>query len=327
MTTTVIMGLVLGTIASILLFMLFIPYLHRLKFGQAIRTEGPKEHLKKQGTPTMGGIVIIMATIITFWLFMWLSHAYDSSQSVTVFLLFLPLLGYGLLGFVDDYLIVVKKNNRGIRPRAKFILMLIISGIYYYCYLSYRMPSTINIFGWVVDLGFLYGVFVLVFFASATNAVNLTDGLDGLAGGLIVIALIAFAGLAFYQENYLTLYFIIALIAAILGFMIFNVNPASIFMGNTGSLALGGALAGIAIMLKVEMLLLVIGIVFVCETLSVIIQIYYFKLTKGKRFFKMAPIHHHFELCGYSEWQIDLMFWSTGIIFGLIGLVLGVRLF
>lgn len=325
--TNIIISFVVGIVVSVILFMVFIPYLHRLKFGQTIRIEGPKEHYKKNGTPTMGGIVIILGSLITLLVTIFVTKAFEIESLKNKFLLLFPFLGYGLLGYLDDYLIIVKKNNQGVKPRIKFMLMLVLAGIYYYIYLSLGMPNTLNIFGKTIDLGFLYGIFILLFIAAVTNAVNITDGIDGLAGGLIVIALISLAGLAYYQDQKLTLAFILSLIATVLGFMIFNVNPASIFMGNTGSYALGGALAAIAIVLKVEMLMLVIGIVFVIETLSVIMQVYYFKITKGKRIFKMAPLHHHFELSGYSEWQIDFIFWSVGIFFGIIGLVMGVKLF
>lgn len=325
--TNIIISFVVGIVVSVILFMVFIPYLHRLKFGQTIRIEGPKEHYKKNGTPTMGGIVIILGSLITLLVTIFVTKAFEIESLKNIFLLLFPFIGYGLLGYLDDYLIIVKKNNQGVKPRIKFMLMLVLAGIYYYIYLSLGMPNTLNIFGKTIDLGFLYGIFILLFIAAVTNAVNITDGIDGLAGGLIVIALISLAGLAYYQDQKLTLAFILSLIATVLGFMIFNVNPASIFMGNTGSYALGGALAAIAIVLKVEMLMLVIGIVFVIETLSVIMQVYYFKITKGKRIFKMSPLHHHFELSGYSEWQIDFIFWSVGIFFGIIGLVMGVKLF
>lgn len=325
--TNIIISFVVGIVVSVILFMVFIPYLHRLKFGQTIRIEGPKEHYKKNGTPTMGGIVIILGSLITLLVTIFVTKAFEIESLKNIFLLLFPFIGYGLLGYLDDYLIIVKKNNQGVKPRIKFMLMLVLAGIYYYIYLSLGMPNTLNIFGKTIDLGFLYGIFILLFIAAVTNAVNITDGIDGLAGGLIVIALISLAGLAYYQDQKLMLAFILSLIATVLGFMIFNVNPASIFMGNTGSYALGGALAAIAIVLKVEMLMLVIGIVFVIETLSVIMQVYYFKITKGKRIFKMAPLHHHFELSGYSEWQIDFIFWSVGIFFGIIGLVMGVKLF
>jgi phospho-N-acetylmuramoyl-pentapeptide-transferase len=325
--TNIIISFVVGIVVSVILFMVFIPYLHRLKFGQTIRIEGPKEHYKKNGTPTMGGIVIILGSLITLLVTIFVTKAFEIESLKNIFLLLFPFIGYGLLGYLDDYLIIVKKNNQGVKPRIKFMLMLVLAGIYYYIYLSLGMPNTLNIFGKTIDLGFLYGIFILLFIAAVTNAVNITDGIDGLAGGLIVIALISLAGLAYYQDQKLTLAFILSLIATVLGFMIFNVNPASIFMGNTGSYALGGALAAIAIVLKVEMLMLVIGIVFVIETLSVIMQVYYFTITKGKRIFKMAPLHHHFELSGYSEWQIDFIFWSVGIFFGIIGLVMGVKLF
>lgn len=323
----IISSLVIGIILAVFLFMMFIPYLHRLKFGQTIRVEGPKNHYKKNGTPTMGGVVIIIGTILTLVITIFFVQPWKIENFKQLLQLIIPFVSYGLLGFIDDYLIIVKKHNQGIKPKVKFLIMLIIAAIYYYFYLSLGMKNTINIFGEIVDVGFVYGIFLMIYMASVTNAVNITDGLDGLAGGLVIIALISFAGIALYQKNMIVLAFELALLATLIGFMIFNINPASIFMGNTGSYALGGALGGIAILLKVELLLLTIGIIFVVETLSVIIQIYYFKFTGGRRFFKMAPLHHHLELSGYTEWQIDLIFWSIGIIFGIVGLVMGVKLF
>lgn len=323
----IVISLVLGIVLAVILFMLFIPYLHRLKFGQTIRVEGPKNHYKKNGTPTMGGVVIIIGTMITFLGMVIFLIPWDQKNIKDLFLLIYPFLSYGILGLIDDYLIIVKKHNQGIKPKVKFLVMLGIAGGYYYGYLTFGMENILNVFGKTIDLGFFYGVFLLLFMAAVTNAVNITDGIDGLAGGLVMIALIAFLGIAYYHQDMIIVYFALAMLSTLMGFMIFNINPASIFMGNTGSYALGGALGGIAILIKAELLLLIIGIIFVIETLSVILQAYYFKVTKGKRFFKMAPLHHHLELSGYTEWQIDLIFWSLGIIFGILGLVMGVKLF
>ena len=180
--TNIIISFVVGIVVSVILFMVFIPYLHRLKFGQTIRIEGPKEHYKKNGTPTMGGIVIILGSLITLLVTIFVTKAFEIESLKNIFLLLFPFLGYGLLGYLDDYLIIVKKNNQGVKPRIKFMLMLVLAGIYYYIYLSLGMPNTLNIFGKTIDLGFLYGIFILLFIAAVTNAVNITDGIDGLVG-------------------------------------------------------------------------------------------------------------------------------------------------
>ena len=197
----------------------------------------------------------------------------------------------------------------------------------FFILLNNNHSTVINIFGLKFDFTFVYGLFIVIFLSGTTNAVNLTDGLDGLASGTIITILIGTAIYAYYVNNTNILVLSVVSIIFIIGFMFYNIHPAKIFMGNTGSMILGAIIAVIFIILKIEFLLLVMGMVLVIETLSDIIQVLYFKLTKGKRVFKMAPLHHHFELCGYSEWQIDLIFWMFSLVMSLVGVIIGVRLF
>ncbi len=312
-------------ILEVIAYLLTIPFLRKAKVGQSIRKEGPERHLQKAGTPTMGGsLIIIFASMIALISIFWLNLAIDRWQLALIAIAFL---GYGLLGFIDDYLIIVKQVNDGIRPSIKFLCQLLIAAIMYGVLILSSHDSSLNIFGVNVNLYFGYGIFLLLLLVGTSNAVNISDGIDGLAGGLLTINFASFSLIAYYQSNWPVFVICLALVVTILGFLIFNVYPAKIFMGNTGSLALGAILATISICLECEVLLLIIGIPFVIETISVILQVIYFKATHGKRLFKMAPIHHHLELSGYTEWQIDLIFWSFNIVMGILGVIMGVRLF
>lgn len=311
-------------ILTIILLIFGIPILRRIKFGQSIRGEGPKSHYSKKGTPTMGGIAIILGTVFSFVYVIFNKIEIDKHD---ILLLVMPLIMYSFIGFIDDYLIVVKRNNKGIKAKSKMFFQIIWASLYYFVFLDKGMSSIINVFGLNIDLKWGYGILILLMLVSSSNAVNLSDGLDGLASGLMVIAIMAVVVLAVFQKNTSVLLFSICLLGALLGFLCYNFNPAKVFMGNTGSLALGATLANMFILLKMEVLLIIIGFVFVIETLSVIIQVIYFKLTKGKRIFKMAPLHHHYELKGYLEVEVDFIFWFIGIIFALFGILLGIWVF
>lgn len=322
------MTLAISFLITVLLSPIFIPFLRKLKFGQSIREEGPQSHQKKSGTPTMGGLMIILSIVVTFVVingkFMPFSYEYS------FWLLLFVLLGYGLLGFLDDFIKIALKRNLGLTSKQKMAGQLIIALIF--CVILYvndfptyiALPGTEHAF----ELGWLfYGLLVIFMLVGSSNAVNLTDGLDGLLAGTAVVAFGAFALLATYTYPYaqIEMIFTLAVVGALLGFLVFNAHPAKVFMGDTGSLALGGALAAVAILLKLEILLVIIGGVFVIETLSVIIQVISFKTT-GKRVFKMSPLHHHFELLGWSEWRVVTSFWLVGIILALIGIFLEVGL-
>ena len=311
-------------IVAILLFIFLIPLLRIIKFGQNIRDDGPSKHHKKKGTPTMGGIIIIASTIITY-LFLLVSGV-ELDTHYTLLLIF-PLLMYGSIGFIDDYLKVVKKNNKGLSSRTKMFYQIIWAGLYFYLFLDKGLSSKVDIFGIVIDLKWGYGILILLMLVGASNAVNLSDGLDGLTSGLMIISLLTVIVLSYLTNKRELLFFSLCLVGAILAFFCYNFNPAKVFMGDTGSLALGASLANLFILLKMEVLLIVVGFVFVLEALSDIVQVLYFKLTKGKRVFLMAPIHHHFELKGMNEWEVDALFWSIAIICGIVGIILGIRIF
>lgn len=311
-------------VITVVLFVAFIPFFRDIKFGQMIREEGPKAHYKKAGTPTMGGSLIVLGSILSFLMVVIINGLNDIHY---IILLIFPTLIYGLIGLIDDYLIVVKKNNQGLKPNLKLFLQIISAVIYFYIFLKVGLSTKIKIFKTEIDFKWFYGVLILLMLLGSSNAVNITDGIDGLCGGLVIIALFSFSALALHFENQYILIFCIAMIGSIISFLCYNVHPAKIFMGDAGSLALGASLANIAILLKVEILLIIIGLVFVLETLSVIIQVTYFKLTKGKRIFLMSPLHHHFELKGYSEWQVDLLFWFLALISAFVGIFLGVFYF
>jgi phospho-N-acetylmuramoyl-pentapeptide-transferase len=300
---------------------IFIPFLRRLKFGQSIRDEGPKSHQKKSGTPTMGGIVILLAALITaLTMADWLGVA-----SNELYLLLFVTFGYGLLGFLDDFIKVVMKRNLGLTSRQKLIGQLFIAIIFYYFLVKEGFSTAIAIPGTdlSIEFGPFYILLIIVMLVGGSNAVNLTDGLDGLLAGTATIAFGAFTVLAWSLGMNDVAVFSVAIVGALLGFLVFNAHPAKVFMGDTGSLALGGAIAAIAIITKLEILLVIIGGVFVIETLSVIIQVASFKL-RGKRVFKMSPIHHHYELCGWSEWRIVVTFWVVGFLFAMIGIYIEV---
>lgn len=313
--------LIVAFITTVVLSPLFIPFLRRLKFGQSIREEGPKSHQKKSGTPTMGGLMILVSVIITTLI---MTGKFVTPDTKTYLLLFVTI-GYGLIGFLDDFIKVVLKRNLGLTSKQKLVGQLIIALVFYYGLVQMDYPTYIQIPGSDIQIPFGIFYFVLIVFmlVGGSNAVNLTDGLDGLLAGTAAIAFGAFAILAWGHGEFQVAIFSVSVVGAVLGFLVFNAHPAKVFMGDTGSLALGGAIATIAILLKLELLLIIIGGVFVLETLSVIIQVISFKTT-GKRVFKMSPLHHHYELIGWSEWRVVVTFWLVGILFATIGIYIEV---
>ncbi|UOQ85487.1 phospho-N-acetylmuramoyl-pentapeptide-transferase [Gracilibacillus salinarum] len=321
---TFLITVAIAFLITVLLSPILIPFLRRLKFGQSIREEGPKSHQKKSGTPTMGGVMIILSiTITTIFVVLRVNNGVLGYE---IFLLLLVLIGFGLLGFLDDFIKVVLKRNLGLTSKQKLLGQLVISVIFYIVLLREDFATTISLPGtdMALELGWFYPIFIVVMLVGSSNAVNLTDGLDGLLAGTAAIAFGAFAILAWYGIPDLTItLFSLAVVGALLGFLVFNAHPAKVFMGDTGSLALGGAIAAIAILLKMEILLVIIGGVFVLETLSVIIQVISFK-TRGKRIFLMSPLHHHYELKGWSEWRVVTTFWAVGILFAILGIYIEV---
>ena len=298
-----------------------IPFLRKLNFGQSIREEGPQEHRKKSGTPTMGGVVIIATVVIVMLALAICSKIYGFSEAnlgENIFLVLFLFVGYGLVGFADDYIKVVMKRNLGLTSKQKLLGQVIIA-------LGFILLSSNDTSLWLpianitVDIGIFYYLLVICLLIGTTNAVNLTDGLDGLAAGAVIPVAAAYLIIALQPFTLSLAVFAVAIIGACTGFLLFNFNPAKVFMGDTGSLALGGGVAALALLTKTELLLVVIGGLFVVEALSVILQVISFKST-GKRIFKMSPIHHHFELSGWSERKVVLVFWFVSSIFSLLGL-------
>ncbi|RDX02338.1 phospho-N-acetylmuramoyl-pentapeptide-transferase [Listeria kieliensis] len=304
--------LAIAFILTVAFVPVLIPFLVKLKFGQSIREEGPKMHAQKSGTPTMGAVVFLMAIMFSYLVMSFITKSF----SLTTGLLFIAIALYGALGFLDDYIKVVKKRNLGLTSKQKFLGQVTIAVLFFLVYHFGNFSETLRVpFTQIeVNLGWFFLLFVLFWLVGFSNAVNLTDGLDGLVSGLSSIAFAAFGVIAVVQNQFEVALFCFAVVGGMLGFLLFNKNPAKIFMGDTGSLALGGALAAVSILLKQEWLLLLIGIVFVIETASVILQVSYFKLTHGKRLFRMTPIHHHFELGGWNEWRVVLTFWGVGLL-------------
>lgn len=309
--------ILIAFLISVVVTKLEIPVL-RAKAGQNIREDGPASHLSKAGTPSMGGIAIILGAVLASLLAGWIWGSRLSDILVILFVF----AGFGLIGFFDDYLKVIKKNNLGLRAYQKFGLQIVISVALAVFLANYTDSSTyvyIPVAEVYLDFGIWYIPFIVFVMLAMTNAVNLTDGLDGLASGVTAFVSLFFsvAGITYGISS--GAYFCAALCGGCLGFLVFNKNPAKIFMGDTGSLALGGGLAAAAIVMKLELLLPVAGLIYVIEALSVILQVGYFKLTKGKRIFKMAPIHHHFEKCGFKEVQVVIAFWIFAIVCCVIG--------
>ena len=312
----------IGFILVVLAMPKVIPFLHKMKFGQVEREEGLESHKSKNGTPTMGGIVFVIAAILGAFIV-----NFNNLLDPELILATIVLVGYSAIGFVDDALIIVKHSNKGLPPLAKLLAQIALAIICYFFAMNF-IPDftsviTIPLLDMNIDMGYLYPALILVMFAGESNGVNLSDGLDGLATGLSMVAIAPFIIFSIMTKDYTLASYATAMVGALLGFMMFNYHPAKIFMGDVGSLGLGGFLAILAILTKQELLLILVGGVFLMETLSVIIQVVSFK-TRGKRVFKMAPIHHHFEMLGWSEQQVTISFWFIGFICGILSIVIGV---
>ena len=326
--TKSVMAMMIGFILAALSGLIIIPILKKLHASQSLSVYLQRAHSSKKGTPTMGGLIFIIPTILITLIFLYLKKI---EITYTLIIIIFTFLSYGIIGFIDDYLIIKRHNNKGLTKGQKFTLQVIVSIIFFYLFmLSGSEPllwiHSLNI---KVDVGWLYGVFILFVLVATSNAVNLTDGLDGLAGGLSVICFLTF-GIIAWNTGWLEGYediaiFAFTLVGALLGFLLFNTNKAKVFMGDTGSLALGATIGSYAILTRHEVLLVLIGIVFVLETLSCIIQIVVYKLTK-KRVFPMTPIHHTFEKLGMKESDIVKLFWTIGLIASMVALVYGVWL-
>lgn len=290
-----------------------IPYLHKLKFGQSIRECGPASHMKKSGTPTMGGLMILAALVLALCWGNFTPH---------VLMALVLTLGHALIGFLDDYIKVVMKRNLGLTAKQKFLLQFILAGAYVYFAETHLQNTTlwVPLLNVTFDFGWAYYALAFILLVGTTNAVNLTDGLDGLVSFVSVPVTLAFAFIAYMQGMLDVSGFALGLTGACLGFLLFNRHPAQVFMGDTGSLALGGGVAALALLTHTELLLVIIGGIYVAEATSVIIQVAYFRLTGGKRFFRMAPLHHHFELGGWKEVKVVECFTIVSFLLSAVGL-------
>jgi phospho-N-acetylmuramoyl-pentapeptide-transferase len=313
--------LIMIFLASLIVTWLTIPwlivFLKKLKYGQSISEYSLEEHKAKTGTPTMGGIAFVVVPVILFLVF------FFDVMDTNGWLLIFSYVGYALIGFWDDVKIIIEKKNDGLPAGFKFLLQIILAGIFYYFYKDIASSSVvIPLVNWTLSLGWLYGALVFFMLVGASNAVNLTDGMDGLAAGTSFLALIPFIYFAITQSATTVAGFSLAVLGSLVAYLRYNIYPAKIFMGDTGSLPLGALLATMAILLKQEVLLVLIGGVFVYETLCVIIQIGSVKLRK-KRVFKYTPIHYSYVLSGWKEVRVVHFFWMLGFIFALLGVLIG----
>ena len=300
-------------IVCALLGPVLIPYLHKLKFGQSIRECGPASHMKKSGTPTMGGLMMLAALVLALLWGKFTPH---------VLIALVLTLGHAIIGFIDDYIKVVMKRNLGLTAKQKFLLQFILAGAYVYFAETHLQDTSlwVPLLNITVDFGWAYYALAFILLVGTTNAVNLTDGLDGLVSFVSIPVTLAFAFIAYMQGMLDVSGFALGLTGACVGFLLFNRHPAQVFMGDTGSLALGGGVAALALLTHTELLLVIIGGIYVAEATSVIIQVGYFRMTGGKRFFRMAPLHHHFELGGWNEVKVVQVFTLVSVLLSAVGL-------
>jgi len=321
-----VLAMMIGFIIAIIFGYILIPLLKKFKIGQNVSEYLSEQHKSKQGVPTMGGLIFIIPTLLTILVLLLLKKMEFTENLFIVLFVFL---GYTLVGFLDDYLIIKRHNNKGLTQLQKLFLQLVIALIFFYIFINSGHEPVLLIYtlGIEIDMGWFYGLFILFVLLASSNAVNLTDGLDGLAGGLSLIAFVTFGLIAWnsrgiygYQDLAI---FCFILVGTLLAFLFYNTHPAKVFMGNTGSLALGATLASLAIITNHEITFVVVAGVFVVETLSCIIQTLSVIFRK-KRVFLMTPLHHHFEKLGWQEQDIVKMFWVVGLILGMISIVFGV---
>lgn len=317
-------AIMIGFLGAVILGLFLVPALKKLKVGQRISVFVGDNHRKKEGTPTMGGLIFIIPTLLaTLFLIVTNRMTYTSNLGIVL----VVFIGYAIIGFLDDYLSIKKKNNEGLTEFQKLFAQIIIALIFFYMYMKNggQTALVVSTLGINIEMGWMYGLFILFLLVGGSNAVNLTDGLDGLAGGLSAIAFIAFSLISMVVgfEDLGIFTFILA--GALIGFLVYNTNPAKVFMGDTGSLALGGVMAAIAILTHREITLAVVASVFIIETLSVILQVIWLHVFKRKLFL-MTPIHHHFEKLGWEEKDIVKLFWVVGLVLAMGGIFFGVWL-
>ena len=308
--------MLLTFILTFLILNWLINYQKRNRVGQIEREEGLRSHKEKNKTPIFGGVAFVLSYLIVFTFLLII----DEINIYIYLLIVMPMTSFSLLGFIDDYLILKYKKNEGIKPNIKFLIQIIISTLFFIIYLILNFDTTINLFFITIDLKFLYGIFILLAFSGFTNATNLTDGVDGLLAGTFSFILI---GLFLITGNSDIRNLITIIFSGICAFLYFNLPKAKIFMGDTGSLAIGSLFVSLLVILKLEVFLFIFGLVYVLETLSVMLQVAYFKYSKGKRIFKMSPLHHHFEIVFNSEIKTLILFY----LFTIITVICGVFLF
>ena len=323
------LAIVIAAVITGLLGYFMVPFLHKIKFGQTIREVGPSWHKNKQGTPTMGGIMFIIGSSVAAVIciaFLWLNGGAETQlMFVKVMAGALMAVGFGIVGFLDDYISIRKHRNLGLTEIQKLILQFIIVGAYLLSVaLAGGTTETVIPFLGSVDLGFFYYILAAVFIVGMVNAVNFTDGIDGLNTSVTLVVALVFSVIAMLLNRVGLSLYAAAIVGAMIGFLFWNANPAKVFMGDTGSLFLGGAVCALAFGVNMPILLILIGIIYIVEILSVVLQVTYFKISHGKRVFKMAPIHHHFEMCGWNENKICFVFSGVTLLAGIIGVLLAV---
>lgn len=308
------LNLCLSFILTVLLGIIVVPILKKHKIGQIVRNDGPQSHLKKNGTPIMGGIIMIIVSVILLLV--------NSFKYPVLILAIIAILGFGIIGFIDDYKKLILKNTEGLSPKKKMLGLFIVTAIFIFAYLKIFNLGTdiiLPLFNQPIVLSVpVFIVFTAFILLGTTNAVNLTDGLDGLASGVVAIIMTFFTIVALKNGEKDMVILGSLVTGTCIGFLIYNFHPAKVFMGDTGSLALGGAIVAIAIIMKMPLYLAIVAIVCIIDTLSVILQVLYFKITKGKRLFKMAPFHHHLELSGMKETKVVFLFWIVTVIFCIL---------
>lgn len=322
--TKSVFAVMIGFLSAVILGVFAIPFLKRLHVGQRISIFVGENHKKKEGTPTMGGLIFIIPTLFAT-LFLVLTDKIEFTVNLAIILL--VFVGYAIIGFLDDFLSIKRNNNEGLTTYQKLFLQVIIALVFFYLYMlkGGQTALIVSTLGIHIEMGWFYGVFLLFILVGSSNAVNLTDGLDGLAGGLSAIAFIAFSLISLVVGFEEIGIFTFILVGSIMGFLIYNTYPAKVFMGDTGSLALGAVMGAVAILTHREITLLIVASVFVVETLSVIIQIFSVLVFK-KKIFLMTPLHHHFEKLGWKEQDIVKLFWVVGLILTMAGIFFGVWL-
>ena len=323
------LAIVIAAVITGLLGYFMVPFLHKIKFGQTIREVGPSWHKNKQGTPTMGGLMFIIGSSVAAVIciaFLWLNGGAETQlMLVKVVAGALMAVGFGIIGFLDDYISIKKHRNLGLTEIQKLILQFIIVGAYLLSVaLAGGTTETVIPFLGSVDLGFFYYILAAVFIVGMVNAVNFTDGIDGLNTSVTLVVALVFSVIAMLLNRVGLSLYAAAIVGAMIGFLFWNANPAKVFMGDTGSLFLGGAVCALAFGVNMPILLILIGIIYIVEILSVVLQVTYFKISHGKRIFKMAPIHHHFEMCGWNENKICFVFSGVTLLAGIIGVLLAV---